>query len=302
MPYKTTGFDLPYLDSQAKLSRVLSSALASRLGKIDTVAHHSNTYWDEIHFDLNKVTIFQDATPTEKTEILQLCSYGLLEEAYLIEKAGIGYMAKMVTLAESTEEKMLYALFSADEVTHMAQISPFLPNLKVGTDDPFLRLLEEVVESQDKTVLLFVLQVVLEGWGLSHYRSLAKDCCHRDLALIFQNFLQDESRHHATGVTLFQEMPCTQSSYAVIIETLALFLQMVQIGPQSVVAAIEKVKGYLSHLEKIQIFTQLDTQNHSGTRLNLLQQLMLNQNSGIIVEELQTRGVFQPLPPEKCIF
>ena len=196
---------------------------------------------------------------------------------------------------------MLYALFSSDEVAHFAQISNFLPQQEViGKDNSFLSLLEEVAEIPDKTVLLFVLQVVLEGWGLSHYRSLAKSCQNPALSVVFQGFLQDESRHHAAGVTLFEQIAVDDASRDAILQILTLFLRMVQVGPQGVVAAIEKVKGDLSRQQKIRIFEELDTENHSGTRLNILRSLMQTEG-GQIVQELEQIGAFQPFSPEKCV-
>jgi hypothetical protein len=121
------------------------------------------------------------------------------------------------------------------------------------------------------------------------------------MAALFEGFLQDESRHHGTGVTLFNQMFVSPVSRATIIETLALFLQMVRVGPQSVVAAIEQVKGHLSRQQKLSIFEELDTLTHSGTRLNLLRSLMRGEAAGIIVQELEDRGAFQPFPAEKCV-
>jgi len=295
------AFDLPHVSSDDKLRRVLSSALSSRLGS-QSSSLETTPYWNAIHFGLEKVKLFQAASKEEQAEILRLCSNGLLEEAYFIEKAGVGYMAKMVLLAETIEERMLYALFSADEVTHLAQINAFLPEKElVGTDSPFLRFLADLVETQDKTVLLFVLQMVLEGWGLSHYRSLAKDCQNPQLGAVFEGFLQDESRHHGTGVTLFNHRAVSETSRATIVEILNLFLQMVQVGPQSVVAAVERVKGHLSRQQKLKIFQELDTEQHSGTRLMLLRSLMRGEAAGIIVQELENRGAFQPFPAERCV-
>jgi len=75
----------------------------------------------------------------------------------------------------------------------------------------------------------------------------------------------------------------------------------VQVGPQSVVAAIEKIKGDLSTQQKVKIFEEIDTENHSGSRLKLLRSLMRNSNAGTIVEELETGGMFQPLSAKKCV-
>ncbi|MBW4446626.1 MAG: ferritin-like domain-containing protein [Spirirestis rafaelensis WJT71-NPBG6] len=314
--HKTAGFDLPHLQEQDKLHRLLSSTLLKKGGDKgdkgdkgdggDKEANSSSSPtspppWDATHFNLHNVEIFTDATANEQAEILQLCSCGLLEESYFIEKAGMGYMAKMVLLAETTEERMLYALFCGDEASHFDQICRFLSTPEPVANNLFLRFLEDLIESQDKTVLLFVLQVVLEGWGLSHYRSLAKNCVDKDMGLMLHSFLQDESRHHATGVTLFDRIDVTSSSQNTIIETLASFLQMVQVGPQSVVAAIEKVKGDLSRQQKVKIFAELDTETHSGSRLKLLRSLMSHPNAEIILQQLDQRGSFHPFPPEKCV-
>ena len=299
--YKTAGFDLPHVHELDKLCRVLSSALKNRVGNGASLGVIDNPYWDATHFGLQNVKVFQDSPEEEQGEILRIANHGILEEAYFIEKAGVGYMAKMVLLAETTEERMLYALFSADEATHLAQIGRFLPDRQMGgTNNAFLRFLTDLVETQDKTVLLFTIQVVLEGWGLSHYRSLAKDCRNPQLSNMFEGFLQDEARHHGTGFTLFNQMPVSKASRAAIVEALTLFLQMVQVGPQSVVTAIERVKGHLSRQQKVRIFEELDTETHSGTRLHLLRSLMRGESTGII-QELEKRGGFQPFSASECV-
>ncbi len=198
---------------------------------------------------------------------------------------------------------MLYALFTADEATHLSQITNFLPELEpTNSNDPFLSLLAEVVESADKTVLLFVLQVVLEGWGLSHYRRLAKECRHPILAELFTSFLHAEARHHGTGTTLFNQISVAASSQTAILDVLAQFLSMVQVGPQNVLAAVEQVKGHLSRSQKIQILEELDTQTHSGTRLQILRSLMRGASAQAIVQALDERGAFEPLSPQKCVY
>jgi hypothetical protein len=297
--HKIAGFNLPYTISNDRLKRVLTAALPNHK---NGQSNSSLNYWKADFFNLDKVKIFQDAREDEQSIILQFANRSLLEEAYYIENAGVGYMAKMVMLAETVEERILYGLFAADEATHLSQISCFLPEIPLtGNSDPFLSLLVEVVESTDKTVLLFVLQVVLEGWGLSHYRRLAKKCQHQLLAEVFSGFLDAEARHHATGSLLFEAMPISQASQTLIIEILAKFLMMVQVGPQNVLAAIEQGKGHLSRSQKIQILEELDTENHSGTRLKLLRSLMGGTSAEVIVQALEDRGAFVPLSAHHCV-
>lgn len=298
-----TGFTLPEL-AEDKLNCWLSSALGQRLGQSPQLISFSNQklfYWGANYFGLDKVKIFQDATGEEQAAILQLCSWELLEDVYLIEKAGVNYMAKMVLLSESTEEQMLYALFSADEVTHQAQVRPFLPIQPSELQHPLFKFLMNVVASNDKAVILFVLLVVLEGWSLSHYRSLAIECREPELSLILQGFLRDESGHHGTGVIMFHRMLLSESSQNAIIDTMAEFLQIVQTSQQRIVTAIERVMGDLSRLEKIQVFEELDTQPQNATRLKFMRSLMRNPNSCGIIQQLEARGAFVPLPAYKCI-
>jgi hypothetical protein len=299
LSYKIAGLDLAHINPNDKLRRILTAALPN---KSDISSQQELDYWDAKFFNLHQVKIFQEASLAEKSAILQLTNRSLLEESYFIEKAGVGYMAKMVLLAETVEERMLYALFTADEATHLSQIIHFLPEIEsTNSNDPFLNLLSEVVESADKTVLLFVLQVVLEGWGLSHYRRLAKECHHPIIGELFSSFLQAEARHHATGTMLFNRNPVSASSQKDAIDILASFLSMIQVGPQSVLSAIEQVKGHLVRSQKIQILEELDTQSHSGTRLQILRSLMRVTSADAIVQALDERGAFAPLPAYQCV-
>jgi hypothetical protein len=297
--YGVAGFDLPNSQHGDRLQRILSIALKDRLNNQipDRDIYPS---WDTIHFGLDKVSIFQTSPPAEQLEILQMASVGLIAESYFIEKAGMGYMAKMVLLAESTEERMLYSLFAADEAKHCAQVSQFLPaELQANPNkDIFLNFLSQLVETEDRNVLLFVLQVVLEGWGISHYKSLTKNCHSPELSRLFASFLQDEAQHHRTGSLIFGRVQLSSSSRVAIVEALTLFLGMVQVGPQRILDAIATVKGDLSRSQRLKILEEIDTETHSGSRLMVLRSLM--RQASDIVQELDDKGCFQPFPAYKC--
>ncbi|MEM9266434.1 MAG: ferritin-like domain-containing protein [Cyanobacteria bacterium P01_F01_bin.13] len=295
-----SGFELSDVAPDNSVNRMLTAALRAR-AEIDTPCiSHERLYWDADYFDLHQVSIFQEANRLEQQQILSKLNQGLLQESIYIEQAGVGYMAKMILMAESMQERMLYSLFTADETTHLAQLHPYGTLITTApVDDPFLQLLAEIVESSDKSVLLFVLQVVLEGWGLTHYRRLARGCNDDSLKRLFQSFLQAESRHHSTGAMLFKQMQILPGSKAAIADCLATFLQMVRVGPQRVVAAISTTKGHLSRPQRIQILQQLDTVTHSHQRLQLLKSLMVGTSSKI-VNDLENKGLFMPLSPEEA--
>jgi hypothetical protein len=306
------GLDLPDLQVKNQFSSCLSSALTDRLrqlhpglfaeGMMGCAGKIHAVYWNANYLGLDRVEIFQNMSLCEQTEVLQLCSWELLEEVYWLEKTGVSYMSKMVSLADSTEEQMLYALFSSDEVSHLAQVSRFLPALPpMYADQKLLNLLTDIGAIQNKEVLLFVLQVVLKGWSLAHYRSLARDCQNLELSFLLLGFLQAESRHHDVGVRLFRGLSLSVSSQKAITEILIRLLHTMQLRSQRLVKAIEKVKGELSGQQKQQIFEQLDTENQNSTHLKFMRSLMRNPNSCEIIKQLEAKGAFQPICIEKYL-
>jgi hypothetical protein len=307
------GLDLPDVKVKNQFSSCLSSALTERLrqlhpelfseGMMGCAVKAGTVYWNANYLGLDRVKLFQHMSLCEKTDVLQLCSWELLEEVYWLEKAGVSYMSKMVSLADTTEEQMLYALFSSDEVSHLAQVSRFLPALPpMCADKKMLKLLTDIGENQNKQVLLFVLQVVLKGWSLAHYRSLARDCQNSELSFLLLGFLQAESRHHDVGVRLFHRLSLTTSSQKAITEILIRLLHTMQMRSQRLVKAIEKVKGELSRQQKQEIFEQLDIENQNSTHLKFMRSLMRNPNSCQIIQQLETKGAFQPLCIEKYLY
>lgn len=298
MTASIAGLGLPALPTDHKLNRILASSLGQK--SLFSPIELETPPWNAECFNLSNCRLFTDATAQEQQQILQLASQALLAESYAIERAGVGYMAKMTLLAETTEERMLYALFSADETEHLAQLMPFVAEPDaLGEEDPFLQLLETLLMTGDRTALIFVIQVVLEGWGLSHYRTLSKYCRHSELGKLFRSFLEAESRHHGAGILLFAGEQLSSESRGLIVETLARFLQMVQVGPQRLVSAIAQVKGGLSHTQQVQLFTELDTETQSSIRLNLLRSLITHASADI-AHQLDQYGLFTPLPPAQC--
>ncbi|WP_041739883.1 hypothetical protein [Calothrix sp. PCC 6303] len=306
------GLDLPDFKVKNQFSNCLSSALTERLkqlhpelfseGMMGCASKTGTVYWNANYLVLDRVRIFQNMSLCEQTEVLQLCSWELLEEVYWLKKAGVGYMSKMVSLADTTEEQMLYALFSSDEVSHLVQVSRFLPALPpMYADQKLLELLTDIGANENKQVLLFVFQVVIKGWSLAHYRSLARDCQNSELSFLLLGFLQAESRHHDVGVRLFHRLPLTASSQKGITEILTRLLETMQLRSQRLVKAIEKVKGGLSRQQRKEIFEQLDTENQNSTHLKFMRSLMRNPNSWQIIQQLEAKGVFQPLSIEKYL-
>jgi hypothetical protein len=295
------GFDLPHLPEDDRLRAILRGALKARKCAPVEPPPEDRRYWSPEFLGLDKVPLFGELGEDARRQVLRRCAQDLLTEAYFVEKAGVGYAARMTLEAESTEERALYGMVAAEEATHLCQVAGYLPDPDpVGTEDPFLRFMGDLIEDAPKSVCLFVVQVVLEGWGLTHYRNLATGCSHPGLKAILESILLDEARHHGSGVVLLESRELSARERDLATESLEGFLGMVRVGPQRVVAALEEAAGHFTHAQRVQVLRDLDAEAHSGERLAVLRTLMKTPNVAGIIEDLESRGSFQPLPPERC--
>jgi hypothetical protein len=227
----------------------------------------------------------------------------VLAESYFIEKSGMVFAARMTLLAESAQERMLYSLFAADEAVHFNWIANYAASESVAgfVDNAFIRLLDEILQSADKPALTCIVQVVLEGWGISHYHALMRDCLDGDLRATFEKIIKDEARHHASGVILFNEQQPTANQQTAIIDTLRRLLLMVQIGPQAVVAQIERVQGHLSSVQREKVFAELDCERETAKKLDTLKSLIRSTAfANVILDALERQGAFRPYSAIEC--
>ncbi len=274
-----TALELGHLPAGDRLRAVLASAL----GKVDARAQRSEAaaHWPAEHFGLDRVSAFVQAPAAVQDAILVELSTGQLEEAWYIEKCGLAYMAQMALLATSTEERQLYNLFCADEATHFQLIDGLLA-AEPGSPSAFHDLLAEVIDSGDRGTLVFVIQVVLEGWGLTHYRQLMEGTTTPAVRDAFARILADEARHHGAGNVLLETV---QPDVALCASIMERFLTMVKAGPVS-------VRETLSRHGLSASDDELAVQQHVTERIGVLRGLMRKPGAAAVVAELDARGAW----------
>ncbi|HST20756.1 MAG TPA: ferritin-like domain-containing protein [Blastocatellia bacterium] len=295
--------ELANLREGHELYSVLQSALKSRAVLERDHKNDSQIFWPAKHFNLDRVTIFRDASEEEREQILEACCRDLLEEAYWIEKLGMYFAAKMSLMAYSTEERMLYSLFAADEAVHFSWISSYVSaeHIKDANGNHFINLLNNIVRGEDKLTLTYMVQVILEGWGLNHYHALLRDSTDAGLSKVFESIIKDEARHHASGLILFNEQKPSSSQVESLVEMMSRLLFMVQVGPQSVVSQIEQVKGHLSRAQKGKIFEELQCEIETAKKLDVLKSLIRSAVSAeAIFEKLDRNGSFRSYSAFEC--
>lgn len=295
---------LPELGSKSPISGILEAAQRKhqRSGALDPISNtNTATYWAPDFFNLNRVSIYNEASLQEREAILAGCSNGLLEEAYYIERLGMAFGAKMILLSSSVEEQSLYSLLTEEEAIHLQMISPYVPRSHKGRPkQPFLNFLEQILKDGEMDSLIYLIQVLLEGWGLSHYNALAQSCQEESLAKRLKEIVKDEALHHGAGVAQFNGREDSLKEQSYIFDMLIVLLRMVQSGPQKVVESIEKTKGHLSKAQKITTFLELQCEQTTAKNLEGLTKLILKHCPHKEMDQLKSYGVFRPFTAEEC--
>ncbi len=218
------GMTMEAVDAEDPLAKLVGAIIRKRRGQPQASTRGGHGHWTADFFGLQRVSGFMESTEAVQAAVLERCGRGLLEEALFIEKSGVAFAAKMILLAQSTDERKLYAMFAADEAAHLDGISRFCTaDASAASDNPFLVLLSELIEGADRSTLQLIVQVVLEGWGLSHYRALRDGCTHAPLREVLASILADEAAHHASGVILLDGRALEGDAEAQIYAAMARF-------------------------------------------------------------------------------
>lgn len=297
------GLDSRNLPEGHELYAVLSSAIKSRTALQITSPIQERALWAAEHFYLDRVAIFREAGEAEQQRIVNACGRNVLAESYYIEKCGMYFSAKMSLLARHTQERMLYSMFAADEALHFNWMANFIAaeELQDYLQNPFIQLLEELLQKEQSATLAYIIQVILEGWGIHHYQALAKDCLDAGLKKVFEAILKDEARHHASGLILFNEQQLAEEQINHIVTILVRFFQMVQAGPQMIVGQLERVKGRLSIEQKARAFEELACQSETAKKISTLQSFIkAARYADEILGKLRQADAFRAFSAAQC--
>lgn len=278
---------------QAQSTLGVERILENKLERISSLPDFSQI-WDLRALGLEPVRYLQDASTEARQRVRQALAIARLQEAWFIEKAGMSYAAKMSLLSESINEQKLYSLFASEEATHFHFIDQTLGSARPQGQDPFIALLNEMISTAERRPLIFMIQVVLEGWGIQHYAMMSKTCQEPALKACLQQILADEAAHHGSGLSLFEETALSTPERQQILEFMSRFLQMVAIGPATVMSVLQTELGEFNASQRAQVLEQLNALADTQGKLNLLRDYMLKAQAQQIVSALDERKAFMP--------
>jgi hypothetical protein len=255
--------------------------------------------WGPGFFALDRVARFREANPRDQAAVLAACADGLLAESWFIERCGVAFCAKMILLAENPAEQRVFALVGADEATHAAWLDPWIAD-QAREVDPFNRFIAGLVEAGSAQPLAFLLQVVLEGFGIVHYKGMAANCNDGSLAATLGRMAEDEALHYAAGIAAFRAARLSAPEKRFLADGACTFLHMLRSGPQAVVAALDRTIGVGNQSDVMSLFDELAADALSADKLNRLRRLMAQPGMQWLIEELEDKGVFTPCNAAEC--
>jgi hypothetical protein len=266
------GLDSPGLPRRHPGRRILEASLRRRGAALPR--RPAGAPWSAAFFGLQRSVAYQSLNKRARRRVLEECGRGLLEEAYFIEKLGLTFASKMALAAETTEERSVHCLFAADEAVHLAQIGAFLPDPPPKTEDSFLQWLAGIIEELPPPGARLLVQILLEGWGINHYRQLSRGCADIGLSEALSGIARDEVLHHQAGVTLFDERRLKGRERRAAADRVAELFDMVRAGPVRVASAVERAHGGLGPLGRAKLMAELAAGDQAAGRLSLLRRLL----------------------------
>lgn len=268
--------------------------LLQRKAPMPASASPTAAYWDAAFFGLDRVERFRRAEPERRRALLETLGAALLEEALRIERAGMTFTARMSLMAESVGEQTLFSLFAAEEALHHRALSAFHPaGGAEGEGDAFARALKEMAARGPRAALFLIVQVVLEGWGLHHYRGLAAACRSAGLRKAFAGILRDEAKHHLGGKALVAATAFTPADLEYAVERLRGFLGAVQAGPVLFLEACEACLGPLDREARLRILAETSASDATQAKLDILCRLSAESGVEAVHRILERDGLFR---------
>ncbi len=270
----------------------------ARLARTPPAPDGATPLWTTAAFGLDRVSAFQQASSAMRQTVLQDCARNVLAEAWSVERTGIRYCAAMAQWADSNEERELFERIGDDEAQHAGWLAQWLPEPPPA--DPFNRFIGGLLDAGTAQPLAFLLQVMLEGFGITHYQSLTTGCSDLSLVSTLRRLAVDEALHYGGALLVFKPERMSTAERRFVADGAYAFLQMIRVGPQAVVAALARTVDLQTRDDVTRVFGALDCEASAAAKLARLRTLMARPGMQWLVEELDAAGVFAPCTPAQC--
>lgn len=249
--------------------------------------------WDETFFHIQECSLWKKLSREEQKSVLLTLGEKILQEAYFIESAGMAYAGKMNLTARSKEERQFYCFVGEEEAKHLRMLEDLsVFNKSLENIPSFALLIGEIIQEATTPSQLLLIQILLEGWGLHYYKSLAKYARDENVSAVFKSILKDEIRHHSAGVILFssyEEMRSQEvDQFLVYLERLSF---MVKIGPYTSCEAIFRFHKKPSREELKTFLIETDAVAVTKEKVELIRQLISKSLPAEVLQMIQEKRI-----------
>lgn len=282
----------PHLPAHHPLKHLLTTSLTNK-GRLGVIDASQKAFWGPERFKLQNSSLFVSLGQETQTMILEHLSALNLSLSYFIEKSALQFAAKMILLSEFTEEKMFYAKLAAEETSHLHEFKKYLwfePDLTTY-DHPMLAPMAEAIQFGTRDALTFVIQVLLEGFGIAHYSGLRDTCLNESLKTTFQDILKDESLHHGAGLVLTKSRSLSAESREQIFELSRKFIRALE-SAHWVPSAFKRAGIDLTESQMHTLWEEIEFKKTLNLRMQKLREMFLKSNQSDIYDQLNENGVF----------
>lgn len=287
-------------EQQSHMERLLKISFAANGHSAVSNTSPDGIYWAENFFSLNRSKLWENLKDDQKIRVLTSMNESLLREAYYIENSGMLYAAKMNLMAESKEERSFFSIMGYEEAQHLQYLTPFFNDNIISTEVPsFSGHIGKIITEGDRPSNLFLIQILLEGWGLSYYQDLADHSKDPGLKSIFTKILKDEARHHSAGVILLEAKQTESNSF--LLDAFHELINMVRIGPWTLIQEIKKEMNDLSEKHLKLLISDLDAVNVTNQKLAKLKLLTEKSMGADLLKTFERNGIWQSYTEDEML-
>lgn len=293
---------LSHYQQNARVKKLIRGSIKRKNEQLfPLLAEETHLFWQAGLFLLDRSSFYLGLSIEQQQRIVKYYNDVLLSEFYFLEKSGLAYCAKMILLGETTETRQLYGLIAADEATHLEWITPYVGlEFRTKPQGKLLPVLGKIIEDCDANSLYYLVQTIIEGWGLMTYKVMSESCQCPRLKMILKNVMQDEAIHHETGPALFDPMKIDEQTSHFIYDRMKAYAEVLRVGPQTLVQCIEREMGELNIHQLENLFDEIKTEMTSHLKLQILKNLMLQPQMEHYVQRLVDEGFAKPYSASTC--
>lgn len=267
------------------------------------VSNFKTIHWNECFYNLSNSKLFNSLHPAQKESILVQLNQSTIHELTQIEKAGTKVAQSIAEKSTCTEEQMLYAMISGEEVNHYYALASYLPeDVLKRPENEFVQIIEKVIKLKERAQFNFVVQIILEGFGVHYFNSLRQHCLSEDLKKTLEMIIQDEARHHGAGIVSFKssgDSSLNSANLRPVFNSIKDVLMLFRVGPLTVLNTIEQTIGELSDRTRLELLSDIQAVKSAQDYLNIFKKLIQQAEAIEMLKELDAEGCFSPFGIEQ---